>query len=109
MGGQSRPNPQTSQTVASSSRVNETVASGSSRHQGTSHVNSSRREESSSSNRAGASSQEHGSRDGERKRKQKMRLIEWKYTTAPMNARDLARDDDFVRYIRLLPPSSTLN
>ncbi len=30
-----------------------------------------------------------------------MRLIEWKYTTAPMNARDLARDDDFVRSVGL--------
>lgn len=26
-------------------------------------------------------------------------MIEWKYTTAPMNARDLARDDDFISHM----------
>jgi hypothetical protein len=33
----------------------------------------------------------------DREKKEKRKLIEWKYTNAPMNARDLAKDDDFVR------------
>ena len=50
-----------------------------------------------SSSKAGSPSKS-GKQDVEKK-KEKRRMVEWKYTTAPMNARDLARDDDFIRYI----------
>jgi hypothetical protein len=32
----------------------------------------------------------------------KNRILEWKYTNAPMNARDLSRDDDLIRYGMLI-------
>lgn len=38
-------------------------------------------------------------RDKEKEKERRIRHVEWKYTGAPMNARDLARDDDFVSHM----------
>ncbi|KAG8790778.1 Histone-lysine N-methyltransferase set9, partial [Serendipita sp. 405] len=80
---------------ASTSSVKENAAALSKRH-GESHSHrgsSSRHGQVSSRNSASPTKQ------GEEKKKSKRRAVEWKYTTAPMNARDLARDDDFVSHM----------
>ena len=104
-GHQARPNPPPSQPLPSSSRSDVPTGSGSAgRPQGTAHghhhpPSASRQGASTSPAKARPRSRERAKRGGEKRRRTRMQVTEWKYTTAPMNARDLARDDDFVRYI----------
>lgn len=38
-------------------------------------------------------------KDKEKEKERRVRHVEWKVTLAPMNARDLARDDDFISHM----------
>lgn len=100
MGGQSRPSGHGSQSslyttkplVSPSNGANISAQQASSSHRhGHSHSHG------SPSKHGDERRHKHEHRD-KKEKKEKRRIVEWKYTTAPMNARDLARDDDFVRY-----------